>query len=65
MDYRSNYGSAVAELRRRLVQGDGRDVVVHASHPLDLHVGTATREEHATDTRTLSTPPPKLDKYIG
>jgi hypothetical protein len=61
---RRSYEIAVAQLRKRLVTGDGRDVVVHASHPLDLHLGNVARADHATDTRKQLLPPAKT-RLIG
>jgi hypothetical protein len=46
-------------LRLFLPQGKSRPL-----RPLNIYVGTATREDHETDTPKLSTPP-KLDRYIG
>jgi hypothetical protein len=62
MDYK--YEAAVNQLRRRLVQDDGRDVQVRQLRPLNLFIGTATREGHEMDTRKVSTPP-KANRFIG
>jgi hypothetical protein len=61
-----SYEIAVAQLRKRLVTGDdGRDVVARQPRPLSLQIGNSGRAEHATETRALSTPPPKADRFIG
>ena len=56
--------AAVEELRNRLVQGDGRDVVVREVRPISIFVGSASREGRETETRKVSTSP-KVSRYIG
>ena len=62
MDFKTK--AAIQELRRQLVQGDGRDVIVRQLRPLSLLIGNATREGHKAETRKVSMPP-KLDRFIG
>jgi len=61
-DYRRNDNSRreASLLRLFLPQGKSRPL-----RPLNIYVGTATREGHATDTRKLTSMPPKLDRHIG